>query len=153
MSTVLREPLSRARSLASYNNVPKEMFGEFVETYVGQPRYILYNSCEARDDISMPPACWCRFSPTGVTGHLLSDNEIDEVLAYLSEFDIVKKMEELDDFVAKSEALTGWTSSAGDRQVPKKNKPLTAYEWTPEMYDMLAPSLKEDQAVWDCQFA
>lgn len=154
-ATVLREPLSRARSMFSYDHIPMERFPRFINTFAGSARYLLYNSCEPRKDLRPPK--WCKKSPGfNNTGHALTEGEVNEVIGYLREFDIVKKTEELDEFIAESEMMLWHNSTMNDRRqtkrAPKKNKSVASVQWTEQMTEMMRPSLREDQIVWDTIF-
>jgi hypothetical protein len=151
LATTLREPFSRFKSLLAYNQVPMEKFTYFARNFEGQARYLLYNSCEPRDD-DKPPA-YCQ-QPGGYN---LTRTEIDQVIDMLKkDFDIVGRTEELGDFLEKSTLLTGWRQKYFKNQqqsAPHINKSKPKHNITTEMKEMMVPGLKPDEILWDAFFA
>lgn len=160
LTTVLRDPLSRAKSLVSYNNIPRENFERFVmRTGSGQASYLLFGTCQPRTDTQAP--IWCD-GPGAMPNKTVSTNMMNELLGYLNEFDIVGKTEELDSFVSESERLTNWsrfTSSSssslhdeGTSKAPRANPSYAKYEFTSEMEDLMRKSFESDQILWNRMF-
>jgi len=153
LTTNLREPLSRAKSQIAYNNVCKEDLPNFSKGYMGQARYLMYNTCQPRNDTKYPE--WC----TGayITKHHLADDELQELYGYLLEFDVIGKTVDHNEFIGTMESLMRWKSlkhpkELQDGQAPRTNKSVPKYNLTKEMVEMLIPALETDYKLWHQTF-
>jgi len=145
----IRETVSRAKSFISYYDIPKSGLPTLLQQYSGQARYLLYGTCEARDDGNSPE--WC--AGEYWTGHSLTDSELGELFGYLLEFDVISPTEHLEDFLNTVEKLTGWKDLVHPQpksqgRAPNKNKSNAKYEITDDMVEMLRPALDADDRLW-----
>jgi len=149
LTTNLREPLSRAKSMLAYNKVPSEQFKGFVTHFSGQARFLMYNTCQPRNDTNFPEWCAAHY----VTKHFLSDSELQELYGYLLEFDVIGNTTDHDKFVETMELLMGWNNMNHSEALPQgkapvKNKSVPQYNLTDEMVQMIEPSLRTDYKLW-----
>ena len=102
MTTTLRDPMSRAKSVVQYRNLPKDEFYDYFKGtgFSSQASYLLHN----RYVKNLPP----EFTRMGEQYLSSSNNEavVDEIVNYLKEFDIVGRTESLDDFIFDAESVT-----------------------------------------------
>jgi hypothetical protein len=123
LATVLREPLSRARSVVTYTSLPREKFGPFFENdnFHGQGKYLLFN----KDVKKEPSEYFSEYFKGGPKQHSeseLSTEALDEVTDYLTEFDIVGQTTELDNFITTSERMTGWNELIQGKRPRRTNR-------------------------------
>jgi hypothetical protein len=154
LTTVLREPLSRARSIVHYKkNFQRKDFEPFFESgknnrEEGVVNYLLFN----KDLKVVPSAYSSEYFKGGPRQDILSTEAIDEVVDYLKEFDIVGQTNELDSFIALSEKATGWSElihSGFDKgKALKSNKSVQKFNITAEMESFMAHYLQSDLIVW-----
>lgn len=223
LTTVLRNPFSRAKSILSYNSIPEERFQWYISTkFEGQARYLLYNSCKpgpkgnGTQDVGIrgddtrrqiistspiddrnepPPPEWCTgpgitsfylgstsrnrhyqsshgnttSNATGATKGQPEEGEIEELIQYLGEFDLIGRTADLDSFLWQSESLTGWENmqelqvkrqvaklkvlpGKKKRRAPHLNKSRLQYNITDDMKQLMIASLETDQILWDAIF-
>jgi len=153
----------------SYRKISKQQLHQFVSNYSGQARYLLYNSCgpvplprrQPKNDPVLPPA-YCGKTAL-VTNYSLTDSELDELFGYFLElFDVVGRLERIDDFIADMEALTGWDEllkqqqqqQGDDDQKSKKRAPHVRRSSTKlnlteeELEEMFRVPLETDYKLW-----
>jgi hypothetical protein len=157
LTTTLRHPLSRTVSLANELGIDDlSTFYDWTEQEVdSQTHYLLYNSCEPRPEPGEAPT-WCH-SPSNISHtQNLTDTEIEEVLGYLREFDVLAKTEELDDFVAWSMAVTGWKHTDDDDEsttkVPRANQSHQKYNITDSTMRHIADHVATDLILYERVF-
>lgn len=153
LATTLREPVSRTVSLASELGISLPNFFNWTEQAVdSQARYLLHNSCEPRPEPGQAPR-WCH-APSKISHtQNLTDTEIEEVLGYLQEFDLVAKTEELDELVAWSMAKTGWNKVATEAiPLPRANRSKKKYNVSDDMKRHIAEHVATDLILYERVF-
>jgi hypothetical protein len=155
LTTVLREPFSRARSIVRYkDDIHREDFEAFFESgqnnrEEGVVNYLLFN----KDMVHEPSAYSSEYFPGGPKQDEVTTGAIDEVVDYLKEFDIVGQTTKLDSFIALSEKVTGWSELKhmedikGKTLKDNKSDP-PKFNITAEMQTFMAPYLQSDLSLW-----
>lgn len=157
LTTTLRDPLSRVKSLLSYNKIPRHEFQEFVLlSGEGQASYLLFNTCEPRNDVLAPT--WCN-GPGAMKNKRLTQQTLDELVGYLKEFDYVGQTEKLDHFIEWSETQTGWrrlrqskSRRGRGNKAPNVNLSYSRYNFTNRMEDQIRQAFESDQILWNLMF-
>jgi hypothetical protein len=155
LTTVLREPFSRARSVVQYKeDLEREHFEPFFESgkfnrESSLASYLLFN----KDVEHVPSAYTSEYFKGGPKQDKLSIEAIDEVVDYLKEFDIIgQTTSELDSFIALSEKATGWSelihSGVDKGKALKTNDSVPKFNITAEMESFMAHYLQSDLMVW-----
>lgn len=146
LTTVLREPMSRARSVVQYINLPRQKFFSYFENnrFQSQTAYLIFNR-GGKERIS---GLSSKFLPDGKRNLRTTQTEVDEAVSYLEKFNVVGQTSELDDFIAKAKALTGLhqktETSSSSSHAPVKNKSTASYNITEEMQQAIEPYLETD---------
>jgi hypothetical protein len=161
LTTVLREPFSRAGSIVRYkDDLHREDFEAFFKSgqnnrEEGVVNYLLFN----KDMVFEPSAYSSEYFQGGPKQDEVTTGAIDEVVDYLKEFDIVGQTTELDSFIATSEKATGWSELNHKGQADKgkalkdnKSDP-PKFNITAEMQSFMAPYLQSDLSLWKRVFA
>ena len=148
LSTTLREPVARVKSLVAYLGIPKIEFEQFVSTHRDiQTRYMMYNFCEMHSHSAIPPS---RCSGAAPDKRHVDMTDVEELVGYLAEFDIVSRIEDIDRLLEESEQMTGWTTKATDKKV-HANKSSLKYNITKEMEQQILSNvgLQMDLQLWE----
>jgi hypothetical protein len=155
LTTVLREPFSRARSVLRYK---EDLFRKDFEPFFESGRYnreesavnyLLFN----KDIVFEPSAYSSEYFQGGPKQDEVTTGAIDELVDYLKEFDIVGQTTELDSFIATSEKATGWSELNhmwdfnGKTLKTNKSDP-PKFKITAEMQSFMAPYLQSDLSLW-----
>lgn len=152
LTTTLREPISRMKSLVYFNNIPREEFESFVQDEKeSQLYYLLYNTCEPMDEPGVPPT-FC--DHPGVWYHTQdrSQEELNEVVGYLNEFDFVGKTSEIGSFISYSMKETEWLLEGDSMASPHALSSEKPYQITDEMLQLITEHSKSDLLLWDLLF-
>ena len=156
LTTVVREPFSRAKSLIHYNHIPEKNFYDFVSRYISQAEYLLFNRAIRLTQFLEPNYLGGPRDPKHLTttNVVLDNTELTELTGYLQDnFQLVGQTHELDDFIAKSEFLTGFYKlSKRQGKALTKNPSDPRYNFTADMKAFLEPHLTADKILMERLF-
>jgi len=91
-----------------------------------------------------------RCSGHGEDKRPLDDTDVEEALSYLAEFDIVTRIENMQQLLEQSAKRTGWNNKLMDNKV-HSNKSVLKYNITNEMEQQMLSNvgLQMDLKLWE----
>lgn len=115
--TVLRDPIERTVSNIFFNNVEPDTVGDFILSRRNWlSRYLLYNICDRVGDDPRDLRCGYNKSNSFTMTPDLHDGRLYK---WLDRFAVIGFSDRLESFLSDVTALTGWKSSALDKQPNK----------------------------------
>ena len=101
-----RDPLDRFMSNVQYNHLPKNCISDFIHSRQNwQSHYFLHGNCgEYESEIR------CGYDASGMFTMTTENVDFDELKMWIDQFDIISKVDDLDNYRAKIYDITGWDS-------------------------------------------